>query len=682
MSDQSTIAGSIELPAAGLRVHLLGPPLVEWAGQALDISRRQVRAILYYLATHLKPIPREHLSYLFWPDMPDSGARRNLSHVLTHLRSNLPVPELLLSADEHIALDPRRIWSDTVTIQQLCTAPQPAGHTEALRQTIDLYRGPFLAGFSLPTSPEFEAWAALEQSSWERHYLEALAALVEGHLACGNHQAAIDYALRYLAVDDLNEDMHRRLIECYAATGDRSAAMRQFERCAVTLERELGISPLPETRAAYQIAMSGRLPSPQPQAVPPATWTTWPTIEAPLIGRENALRYLHEAYDDARLGRGRLVLISGEPGMGKTRLLQHFVAGLANTVNVVACAGHQAESTMPYWPLVEALRPHLPLALEGTPDLAPAYLAELARLWPELHGMRPNLPQVPHLEAGQAQARLFHALTCWLLKLAAWRPPLVLCLDNLHWADEATLTWLGYLGRRLTRAPLLVLGTYCSEDGRALGPLRGELERSGLVHEMRLEGLSQAEVLDLVRCLSGQKGGARRFSRRLHQVTGGNPFYLLETLRVMFEAGVLWQDDTGWNVRADKRTVDYRELPLPDTVCEVIRARLGRLSPQARQVLEAGAVLGPRFGFDGVWAVSGRRQGETMEALDELLARQIITENDQAYVFKHSLIQQVVYRDLSYGRRRLLQRRAGEALAKPHADDGAAPSRHLEPADG
>ena len=191
MPDQSTIAGSIELPTAGLRVHLLGPPLVEWAGQVLDISRRQVRAILYYLATHLKPIPREHLSYLFWPDMPDSGARRNLSHVLTHLRSNLPVPELLLATDDHIALDSQRIWSDTVTIQQLCTAPQPAGHTEALRQTIDLYRGPFLAGFSLPTSPEFEAWAALEQSSWERHYLEALAALVEGHLACGNHQAAI-----------------------------------------------------------------------------------------------------------------------------------------------------------------------------------------------------------------------------------------------------------------------------------------------------------------------------------------------------------------------------------------------------------------------------------------------------------------------------------------------------------
>jgi DNA-binding SARP family transcriptional activator len=681
MPDQSTIAGCIDLPTAGLRVHLLGPPLVEWAGQALNISRRQVRAILYYLATHLQAIPREHLTYLFWPDVPDSSARRNLSHLLTHLRCNLPIPELLLTADDQVALDPQRSWSDTVTIQHLCNAPQPAGHTEALRQTIDLYRGAFLAGFSLPTSPEFEAWAALEQSTWECRYLEALAALVEEHVARGNHQAAIDYARRYLAVDDLNEDMHRRLIECYAAAGDRGAAMRQFEQCTLTLERELGISPLPQTRAAYQMAVSGRLPSRQPAAVPPPTWTTLPTLEAPLIGREKALRHLQEAYDCARLGRGRLVLISGEPGIGKTRLMQHFITGLADEVSVVLSAGHQAEKAMPYWPLVEALRPYLPLAVQETPDLAPAYLAELARLWPELHSMRTNLLQVSPLEPSQAQARLFHALACLLLKLAAWRPPLVLCLDNLHWADEATLTWLGYLARQLVHAPFMVLGTYCSEEGQVLGPLRGELERSGLLHEVRLEGLSQTEVLELVRFLSGQESGAQRLSQRLHQVTGGNPFYLLETLRVMFEAGVLWQDETGWSMGVDKTTVDYQEFPLPDTVCEVIRARLGRLSPQARQVLEAGAVLGCRFGFDLVRAVSGRRQKETLEALDELLARQVITESDKTYVFKHSLIHQVVYHDLSYGRRRLLNRRAGEALAKTHGEDVAAPARHFEQAD-
>ncbi|GAB4549848.1 MAG: hypothetical protein Kow0063_44610 [Anaerolineae bacterium] len=117
---------------------------------------------------------------------------------------------------------------------------------------MDLYRGPFLAGFSLPASPEFEAWALLESSAPRRCYRETLAALVEDHTARRDYRAAIDYARRYLAVDDLNEGMHRHLIELYAAIDDRGAAMRQFEQCTLTLERELGISPLPETRAAYK----------------------------------------------------------------------------------------------------------------------------------------------------------------------------------------------------------------------------------------------------------------------------------------------------------------------------------------------------------------------------------------------------------------------------------------------
>jgi DNA-binding SARP family transcriptional activator len=681
MLSQSATDRSVALPTTGLYVYLLGPPYVEWAGHVLPISRRQVRAILYYLATHLQPRPREHLIYLFWPDIPDSRARRNLSHLLTHLRCNLPTPEVLLIADDQVALDPQRSWSDTVAFQQLHHASLLAHRAESLRQAVDLYRGPFLASFSLPTSPEFEAWATLERCAWERRYLETLAALVEGHMTRGNHQAAIDCARRYLAVDDLNEDMHRRLIELYAAAGDRGAAVRQFEQCALTLERELGTSPLLGTRTAYQMTISGRLPPRQPGATVPPTWTTLPTLEVPLIGRTEALRHLQEAYDCARLGRGRLVLISGEPGIGKTRLLQHFVTSQADKASAVVSAGHEAERAMPYWPLVEALRPYLPHIGQAMPGMEPVYLSELARLWPELESWLPDLPAPPPLEPEQARTRMFRAMSCWLLSLAAWRPPLILCLDDLHWADEATLAWLGYLARQIRRAPLLVLGAYRCEAGAAVNTLRAELARLGLLEEVSLEALSRSEVLDLIRHVSGQSEQAEQLSQRLYQETGGNPFFLLETLRAIAEAKAGRQAGTGWDITGNESSLDCPELPLPNTVCEAIRARLGNLSPQAHQVLEAGAVLGRRFSFELACVTSGRRQHETVEALDELEARHMLVGAKRGYQFKHDLFRKVVYRDLSCGRRLLLHRRAGEALRKLRPGDAASLAWHFEQAE-
>jgi predicted ATPase len=487
--------------------------------------------------------------------------------------------------------------------------------------------------------------------------------LVEEQTSARNYQAAIDYAHRYLAVDDLSEEMHRHLITLYAAIGDRSAATRQFEHCTVALERELGVSPLPETRTAYQAILEGQPSVPQPRA-PSPVWATLPSLDVPLIGRDGALRRLETVYADVCVVQGKVVLISGEAGIGKSRLMQEFATRLTSEAIVVVGGGHEAEQDLPFWPLVEALRPHLPDLGRVMPNMAPAYLAELARLWPELRRLLADLPVQAHLEPDQERGRLFEALGSWLLGLAVQRSPLLLCLDDLHWVDGATLCWLGYLARQLTYAPLMVLGSYRVEEAKVVGALRAELLRLGCLQEVKLAGLSQLEVLSLIRHLSGQKSGAERFSQRLFQATGGNPFFLLETLRAMLESGILWQDKTGWSTGVDQTTEDYRELPLPDTVCEAIRVRLRRLSPQAHQVLEAGAVSGRHFSFDLAWAVSGRRRAEVVLALEELVTRQMIAESDGGCRFNHELVRRVVCGDLSHGRRLLLQRRLEKASKK------------------
>ena len=661
---------------------MLGPPSVTWAGCALGIPRRQVRAVLYRLATPLTPLSREHLCSLFWPDTPECTARRNLSHLLSHLHCLLPLPELLSCSDDCVALNPQQSWSDTVAFDRLSlTLREPFPDLQALAQAAALYRGPFLTGFSLPTSPEFELWVDLERSTLERRYLELLAALVEAQAAQGNYPAAIGYAQRYLAIDDLAEAMHRRLITLYVAVGDRSAALRQFEQCTVVLERELGVDPLPETRAVYQqVLASPTLARPAPTR-PAYEWTTLPSLEAPLVGRSEALRQLAQAYASARAGRGKAVLIAGEPGIGKSRLLQEFATTLATEATLIVGAGHANEQSLPYGLLLEALAAHLrALDLTGL-GLEPLDQTLLAGLWPDRLTPGHEMPPLAALEPGQKQTLLFQALVRLLMHLADRQPPLLLCVDNLHWADGSTLAWLACLARHLKAAPILLVGAYRSEEAAAVASLRSELRRLGLLQEFNLTGLSPSEIAQFVRHLSGQEQGTEKFSQRLYRETGGNPFFLLETLRFLFESDLLWTDETGWSRAVADTTSGYHELSLPGTVYEVVRARLDRLSPQSRQVLQVGAVIGWQFELDLLQAASGRAESEVVEALESLQARQLLSEQAGRYRFNHDLIRAVVYHDLSYGRRRLLHRRVGEALEKLGANQLVALAWHFERAE-
>lgn len=276
---------------------------------------------------------------------------------------------------------------------------------------------------------------------------------------------------------------------------------------------------------------------------------------------------------------------------------------------------------------------------------------------------------------------MLQALAHLLLNLAGLHPPLILCLDDLHWADASTLAWLEYTVRHLKHAPILILGAYRTEEVAKVAALRTELMRLGQLQEIELTGLPSPEIVRLMRHLSDQSSGMEKFSQRLHRETGGNPFFLLELLRFLFETGRLWQDETGWSTAIDETTQDYHELPLPETIGEVVRARLCTLASQSYQVLEAGAVIGSQFEFDLIQAASGRAESEVVEALETLQTRQLLTEQAGHYRFNHDLIRTVVYHDLSYGRRRLLHRRVGEALEKLRANHMVALARHFERAE-
>jgi predicted ATPase/DNA-binding SARP family transcriptional activator len=318
---------------ATFRIALLGPPTLAWGDQPFVIARRQARALLYRIAAAAHPVPREQLGYLLWPDSPDATARRNLTVLLNQIRHTLPKPDLLVTVDDTIGLNRAAVTIDTATLATLIPQAIDAGRLDRLADALREYRGPFLDGFSLPDSAEFEDWASQERQVWERRYLDALAVLVEGYAAARQYHMAIEVAQRSLAIDELAEDMHRRLIALYAAAGDRTAAVRQFERCVVVLERELGVDPLPETRAAYEAARDGRYRDTETRrhgdtevrnerlsrspGLPASVSAQFPAPSGSLFGRDVELAAACAMLQEADT---RMLTLCGPGGSGKTRL--------------------------------------------------------------------------------------------------------------------------------------------------------------------------------------------------------------------------------------------------------------------------------------------------------------------------------------------------------------------------
>jgi DNA-binding SARP family transcriptional activator/tetratricopeptide (TPR) repeat protein len=628
------------LPGKSFCIRLLGTPEISWNSLSLNVPRRQARALLYRLAEEMQPVARDALLILLWPETTETDARRNLSRLLSALRRYLPHPDILQTTSTAVSLEPALTWSDAYAFVDLAAGAGAAQWQEA----VGLYRGPFLSGFSLPNNVEFDIWQSRQQHAHEGRYLETLTKLVGHGCQTGQFGKATAFAQRYLAIDDLNEEMHRQLIALYAQMGNRSAALLQFEQCVMILERELGVAPLPETRAVYEAVRDGRPHTVEKAPVP--DWAIVPGLDLPLLGRDTAMKELTEAYN--RFRSGGAIFVSGEAGIGKSRLMQEFATTRASPVLSGNCATEK--SPVPYQPLAQALRQALPLRT-GWQSVQPIWLAELARMLPELHAHFTDLPRpVDDVEPQQAQARLFEALWQVFRSLAA-ESPLLLCLDDVHWADESTRGWLLYITRRLPGSQICILATYRWHERQALSTWQRMLKRAGLMKVVKLGGLTETAVLDLLCRLDNKALCLESLATRIHAATAGNAFFILETIRELLSA--------------DQPGEPVAELPLPATVRDAVLRRASRLTPLARQILEVTAVLSPVTDFDVIVEAAGRDELETASSLEELTACQLLSSAGEQFHFQHELAREVVYQDISAWRRRLLHRRAAGAMKMP-----------------
>ena len=653
-----------------LQVRLFGGLTLTWGDASLPrIAGRFAHSLLAYLITYRhRAHTRDLLAGTFWPDLPDAQARRRLSQALWQIRRVLsplpsPVPFILTDADTMQFNVEAPYWLDVAEFERL--VHWETGKLVALREAVDLYRGDFMAGF-------YDDWTVIERERLREMVLAALGRLLELCKARGVYEEALRYAQRLAAEDPLREEGHREVMRLCHLLGRNNEALQQYELCRAVLAEELGAEPTATTTALYREITArveevevpylplapGLLPSPLLEG----------TGQVPLVGRQRERATLIGYLEQAVTGQGGMVLVEGEAGVGKTRLLQEVGRDAQwRGAQVLWCRGRELVELPPYGVLSEALRAGLsPLRAEQLAQLVEGvWLREVSLILPELAEWLPDLPPRVALGPEQDRMRLLEALTRTVLALGQITPHVVI-LEDLQWADEATLEALINLTRRLAESRVLVIGSCRGEEAReraAVWEALQALDRAGYRERLELSRLTDEEAGELVRQGLGLTEKAPLFEARLYRETEGNPLFVLETLRALYDEGLLYRDPSGeWTTPWDETTTDYAELPLPPEVYQVIARRLARLGPDERATLNTAAVLGADFDFTLLFRAGNLEQEASLAAVSELVRRRLLEEEPAAYHFSHDKVRQVAYQEMTETERRRLHRQAGEAL--------------------
>jgi DNA-binding SARP family transcriptional activator/tetratricopeptide (TPR) repeat protein len=617
-----------------LRLRLLGDVAVQRGdGPPEAFGSSRLQSMVAFLVLHRgAPQPRERLAFLLWSDSTDKQARSNLRKLLYVLRRTLPEADGLVEVT-HSTLQwrpgaPAEV--DVVVFEDALAAARRAGDEAAGRRHLDravsAYGGPLL-----PSS--YEDWVLAERDRLHAGAVEALERLL-ALAESDTDDGALRYGEELLRLEPLRESAYRQLMRLRARRGERAEALRVYRACEAVLARELGVAPSERTRTLHDELVRAGGPPPGvelPRGVAPA----------PLVGRDAAWKELYATWQAAATGRPQVVVVTGEAGIGKSRLLEELGRVVASEGGAVARArAYEAEGRLAWGPVVDWLRcDPIRRYLRG---LAPMWRTELVRLLPELRS--PELADPAGMEHAQQRAHLFRAVTEAMQQVDV---PLLLVLDDLQWCDDDTVAFVHFLVRDSRPARLLVAASLRPEDvapGHPALRLLDSLEPEGRAGALALDRLDEAATVELARQLCGRELDAAT-GRRLYEETQGNPHFVVETVR----AG-LPQDPEG----------------LARAVQPVLQRRLRRLSAQARAVVETAAVVGVAFDVDLLAGAGPFDRATLLDTLDELWRHHVVQQRGTGYDFDHDRLREVAYAMISPARRQGLHRAVARALEQLH----------------
>ena len=688
------------------------------AGAARFRSRRTV-ALLGYLAVERRPLTRDHLAALFWPDEPSRKGRGNLRRELYNLAQLLPgcwqtEPQTILfapAAETRIDID---AWDYLIS-------------REKWQEAAALPDGDFLEGLYLDDNAEFESWLLAERERWRSRQQMVLRQAAEEARRNGRFDAALPFARRLVRLAPWEEESHRELMRLLAWSGRREEALRQFDICRQALAEELDLGPAPQTVALYERLRAGELP--RPPTLPAYMRSAKAAAIAPappFVHRERELAWLGRHLDRALAGQGRVVFLTGSSGRGKTALLDAFAAAALRAHPELLIA----RGTCSYGAAADAYLPFRELMVMLTADVEARWAAgsvstELARrLWLALPVTSTAL--LDHgpllLDIFLSGKGLLHRAAAaapeeahWLRRLrdhvaysggdplanqqglleqagnvlgaVARQRPLLLMLDDLQWVDSASIGLLFHLVRRITQCgdPILLVCAYRPDEimreygaQPELAPMLGELRRQVGDVWLSLSWPNEPDGRCFVDALLDNEPNhfGEEFRAGLFRRTGGHPLFTVELLRSLRERGDLVQDSCGaWH---EGPHLDWQMMPA--RVEAVIEARIHNLPPARQEVLAVAAMEGETFTAQVVAQVQGQDQRCLLHLLTHELDHQyrLVREQESFFVgpqpvtrfrFRHAMFREYLVRQLGQGERRILQAGIAAALETVYAAD-------------
>jgi DNA-binding SARP family transcriptional activator len=613
-----------------MRIELCGNlrVLVDGHDAGAELTGRQGRLLLAYLVAKLgEPVRRDELIDVVWQGRPPSAPEASLSSHLTGVRRALG-PQALTGRSVLTLTLPPDAWIDIEAARETTREAETALAGGEPGEALVRARAA-LALTEQPVLPELTGtWVEQLRSEVSQLRCDLLLTAARAALELGKPVVAERLARSVIDLEPYRESGYGLLMEALARAGNVAEALLTFDRVRVMLREELGVPPAPALTALHE-----RLLGAAPAVAPPRSAV--PALPLPgivrrndqrrFVSREPELRRLQASWEQARGGEGALVLVAGEPGIGKSRLAARFATEVHAQGAFVTHGRSDEETVIPYQPFVEALR-HLIAHLDLV-ALDPA----AAPLLDELGPLLPNGALRAPTEDGRYV--LFEAAAALLERVARLRP-LLLVLEDLQWADKPTLLLLRQLVRHAEAAPIMVLATYNDLDLPPAAPLQrvlADLRRDRALERVLLGGLDVPAVAVLA--------GGDADAARLREYTSGNPFFIEETLRA-----------------SDR---------LPESVREMLVHRFERLLPATLELVTLAAVLGHDFSLDALQRLAGRPVDEVLSALEEAADAGLIVEDAKdvgRFAFRHALMRDAVYARPSASRRRLMHLRAGEAL--------------------
>ena len=611
------------------RISLLGPMRLIFDDRPWKLIRsRYTLPIFAYLLVHRAEfVSRETLAFTLWPDQDEATAIATLRRYIYELQKMLPPvsgePWLLVDAESARWNPAASAWLDVEEFEQCC------GDETTLERADELYVGDLLENV-------YDDWAVAERERLRGLYRTVLDALVRRCRDRREHARAITYVQRLLARDPWREDVVRQLMSLHYESGNAAGALATYKRFSLELRAEMNVEPMLETAILREsIAANAPLPGDPARHEPARKRRDDPEI-FPFVGRSEECADLRDAWLRAARGQGGFALVSGEAGIGKSRLVAEVARYVEREGGRTLRGATTHPEQTPYQCLTEALRSSLPL-LTAT-DIAPIWLAVLTKLLPELLCRRTDLPILSALDPDREQLRLFESLARAFVAIAQPRPVLIV-LEDLHWAGVATVVALRFLARRTLASRVLIVGTYRDEEVPRTHPMREirrEMEGEHNFVSLSLGGFHVQAVRDLVALVPALTSVGPDIASILYAQSEGHPLFLRELVADLIDS--------------DSSNAGAPAATLPRGIGAIISARLARLTPSSRSVVEIAAVVGQTFNVEVLCEVTGWTAKQIFEALEESidlhLVKEAATRSRLSFAFTHHLIASTVYDDV------------------------------------